>query len=165
MTNAKPSKSSRKREHLALQELGEKLIALKDSELDSIPLDDGLLDAIRDAARMKSHGALRRQKQLIGKLMTADDADRIRAALHEFGASERQSKRIFSLAERWRDRLITDSHNAMNEFEAENHVQDAELRQLLDELAATFDERTEKSLRRQIFRHVHAILVARTADG
>ena len=148
-----------------MQELGEKLIALKDSELGSISLDDGLLDAVREAARMKSHGALRRQKQLIGKLMTPDDADRIRAALYEFGAGERQARRIFSLAERWRDRLIMDGHKALTEFEAENHLEDAELRQLLDGLAATFNERTEKSLRRQVFRRVHAILVAKTEDG
>ena len=68
MTIDKPSKTARKREQLALQELGEYLIPLKSNDLDSIGLNEELLTAVRAATRIKSHGALRRQKQLIGKL-------------------------------------------------------------------------------------------------
>ncbi len=75
MTELKPSKSAKKREYLALQKLGEELIALKPSDLDSLPLDDELREAIIDAQKMKSHGALRRQKQYIGKLMRHVDAE------------------------------------------------------------------------------------------
>ncbi|NIA28230.1 MAG: DUF615 domain-containing protein, partial [Desulfobulbaceae bacterium] len=82
MTDSKPSKSARKREHLALQKLGEQLIALNESELDSLSLEDRLLRAVQAARRMKAHGALRRQKQLIGKLMKNVDAEPIRIALN-----------------------------------------------------------------------------------
>lgn len=44
-------------------------------------LDETLLDAILEAKRMKKRGALRRQKQYIGKLMGRVDPDPIRAAL------------------------------------------------------------------------------------
>jgi len=80
--DTKPSKSARKRAYLALQKLGEELITLRDSDLRSLPLDEELLDAVVDAQSIKAHGALRRQKQYIGKLMgRIDDAEPLRKAL------------------------------------------------------------------------------------
>jgi ribosome-associated protein len=82
LDDTKPSKSARKRAYLALQKLGEELITLRDSELRSLPLDEELLDAVLEAQTIKAHGALRRQKQYIGKLMgRIDDAEPIREAL------------------------------------------------------------------------------------
>ncbi len=81
MTDSKPSKSARKREFLALQKIGEELIALTESDLREIGLDEDLLDAVLDARQIKSHGALRRQKQYIGKIMRHVDPEPIRAAM------------------------------------------------------------------------------------
>lgn len=81
MDDLKPSKSARKREYLALQKLGEELITLKESELASLPLDENLLEAVLEARQMKAHGALRRQKQYIGKLMRHVDPEPIRAEM------------------------------------------------------------------------------------
>lgn len=81
MTDTKPSKSAKKREYLALQKLGEELITLRESDLDSMPLDEELRDAVLEARQMKARGALRRQKQYIGKLMRRTDAEPIRLAL------------------------------------------------------------------------------------
>jgi len=77
----KPSKSARKREYIALQKLGEELIALKEPDLDSLPLDDRLREAVMEARQIKAHGALRRQKQYIGKLMRHIDPDPLRAEM------------------------------------------------------------------------------------
>ena len=159
MTIDKPSKNERKREQHALQELGEYLIPLTNRELDSIGLSDELLAAVRAAARIKSHGALRRQKQLIGKLMRQADADLIRARLENFSARDLHEKRLFAKAERWRDSLLNDGQSALDNFAAETGVVDAELAQLLSELDRTPNERTEKALKRQVFRRVHDILV------
>jgi ribosome-associated protein len=79
--DAKPSKSARKRAYQALQKLGEELIPLMESDLRSLNLDDELLRAVLDAKRMTKRGALRRQKQYIGKLMSRVDPEPIRAAL------------------------------------------------------------------------------------
>lgn len=81
MTEIKPSKSARKREYLAAQKLGEELITLKQSDLDQLPLDNDLLEAVIDARQIRAHGALRRQKQYIGKLMRQIDPEPIRTAL------------------------------------------------------------------------------------
>ena len=81
MDDLKPSKSARKREYIALQKLGEELISLKASDLDRLPLDDNLRDAVLEARQMKAHGALRRQKQYIGKLMRHIDPEPIRSEM------------------------------------------------------------------------------------
>ena len=81
MTELKPSKSAIKREYLALQKLGEELITLRQSEIDSLPLDDDLREAIMEARQIKAHGALRRQKQYIGKLMRNIDAEPLKQEL------------------------------------------------------------------------------------
>jgi ribosome-associated protein len=159
VTIDKPSKTARKREQQALQDLGEHLIPLKSSELDAIGLSEGLLQAVRAATRMKSHGALRRQKQLIGKLMRQADADLVRARIDASGARDRAEKQMFAKAEKWRDKLLTGGSQELQEFETVSGASDAELRQLLAKLAVTINERTEKTLKRQVFRRVHAILV------
>ena len=81
MDDIKPSKSARKREYLALQRLGESLIPLQEPDLLALELDEELLEAVLEARRMKKHGALRRQKQYIGKLMSRLDPEPIREAL------------------------------------------------------------------------------------
>ena len=81
MKDSKPSKSALKREFIALQKLGEDLITLKESDLRQMELDEDLLEAVLDARRIKSHSALRRQKQYIGKIMRRVDPQPIRAAM------------------------------------------------------------------------------------
>ena len=81
MDDLKPSKSARKREYIALQKLGEELILLKQSDLDSLPLYDNLREAVMEAQQIKAHGALRRQKQYIGKLMRHIDPEPLRAEM------------------------------------------------------------------------------------
>ena len=81
MDDTKPSKSARKREHLARQKLGEELITLSEADLRSMALDEDLFEAVLEARGIKSHGALRRQKQYIGKIMRHIDPEPIRTAL------------------------------------------------------------------------------------
>jgi ribosome-associated protein len=59
----------------------EELITLRESDLQAMPLDEELRDAVLEARRIKAHGALRRQKQYIGKLMGRIDPEPIREAL------------------------------------------------------------------------------------
>jgi ribosome-associated protein len=77
----RPSKSSRKRAAHAAQALGERLITLKETDLTRLPLPETLLDAVREARRIKARGGLSRQKQYIGKLMRDLDTAAIEDAL------------------------------------------------------------------------------------
>ena len=62
-----PSKSSRKRAAHALQKLGERLVRMKPEDVATLPLPEMLSDAITEARRLRSHGALSRQYQYIGQ--------------------------------------------------------------------------------------------------
>lgn len=68
------SKSQKKREAEALQKLGTQLIALNPDKIELLPLSDPLKQAILEAKTLKSHGAVRRHAQWIGKLMRSIDS-------------------------------------------------------------------------------------------
>lgn len=164
MTQPKPSKSARKREQLELQKLGEQLIGLSADELLALPIDERLRDAVLAAAKIRSHGALRRQKQLIGKLMRSCDPEPIRRALDARVADERQAKRIFADAERWRDRITAGGDEELRSFCELSGASAAPLGDLLGGIRNAPSERTEKTLRRQLFRQIHDALMAAARD-
>jgi ribosome-associated protein len=104
----RPSKSQRKRESTALQDMGAELVALSRDQLKKIDLPDNLLAAVRDCQRFTSHGAISRQMQYIGKLMRGIDPVPIQAALDEInGVSAAANARQHAL-ERLRVRLLED---------------------------------------------------------
>jgi ribosome-associated protein len=76
-----PSKSSRKRAAHAAQKLGEQLVRMRAQEVAQLPLSEELRDAIAEARRLSSRGALARQHQYIGKLMRDIDLAALEAAL------------------------------------------------------------------------------------
>jgi ribosome-associated protein len=77
------SKSQKKREADILQKAGMKLVTLPASILDKIPLPEYLRKAIYDARGMKGNGAIRRQAQLIGKIIRTADHEAILKAMRE----------------------------------------------------------------------------------
>ena len=164
MTDSKPSKTELKRRHHALQKLGEQLLELRQELVDTLDLDERLQDALAEARKMSSHEALRRHKQYIGKLMRDVDVAPIEALLAKLNADDRRRKRLFAEAERWRDRIVREGRSALTEFEAEvgEKLDDVEI--MVDELGRTFSDRVEKTLKRDIFRHIHEALAARKAD-
>ena len=115
----RPSKSELKRRSTDLQDLGEALIELSDSELDELPLPDALKDAVLLARRITKHGGLYRQKQYIGKLMRKIDAEPIREALEVKRARERGEALRFRRVEQWRDRLLKDGLPALDVLRSE----------------------------------------------
>ena len=64
-----------------MQKLGEHLVAMREQERALLPLSETLREAIAEARRLTSRGALARQFQYIGKLMRDEDVPAIEAAL------------------------------------------------------------------------------------
>ena len=62
----RPSKSQRKRDMHARQDLGKKLVELTGAQLGRLPLEEGLLAAIVETQRVSGHEAKRRQLQYVG---------------------------------------------------------------------------------------------------
>lgn len=149
------SKSARKREYLLLQALGEKLIELPVPDLAAMQLDERLFDAIVDAKSMRSHGALRRQRQLIGKLMRGADAERIETTLDALGRADRAANAVFHSAEHWRERLCAEGPEALAAFGRLTGRDTAALDRLLRELESAANEPARRGIRRRLFRAIH----------
>lgn len=127
-----PSRSARKREAEGLQQLGETLTTLTAAQLHGVPISAALREAIHSFSRIDSHGARRRQLQLIGKLMRQEDADEIRAALARFDQTSAVAIAAHHQAERWRERLLLEGNTALTEFLAQQPAIDRQrLRQLI----------------------------------
>jgi len=156
-----PSKTARKRDTLALQELGERLIGLPEAQLRSMGLDERLVDALVAASAIKARGALRRQRQLIGKLMRHEDPEPIRRRLDEIEGADRAARADFKRAEAWRDALVAEGRPALERFAKLTGNVNPALESLLDELGRTGDRDRRRSLSRAIFRAVSAALGSR----
>lgn len=69
------SRSQRKRESSALQEVGEKLAALSPARQEVLPLPPDLRDALVEFRRISNREARRRHLQYIGRLMREAEAE------------------------------------------------------------------------------------------
>jgi ribosome-associated protein len=105
-----PSKTKRKQEMHALQNIGEELVGLNKDRLAQLNLPDNLLDAVLEARRLTGHEARRRHMQYLGKLMRTVDAEPIQAKLDEWNNVTRVQAAKFHLLEHWRERLLTEEH-------------------------------------------------------
>lgn len=103
-----PSKTQRKHEMHALQDLGEALIALDPQRLAVLDLPDRLVDAIAEARSIRAHEGRRRQIQFIGKLMRTVDPVPVRAAIELWTSGSDAERVLFAQLERWRERVLAD---------------------------------------------------------
>ena len=113
-----PSKSEKKRRAHAAQDLGEALIALREADLAALQLPAALLEAVREARRIRSRAATVRQRQYIGKLMRQIDPEPIRHALAARSEQDAQETQRFKRAEHWRARLVGEGDAALEALAA-----------------------------------------------
>lgn len=105
------SRQKRKNEVEAWQQAGERLIKLSEPQLKQLELPEEIYDAVIEAKRLTANGAIRRQRQYIGRLMREDeDPDAIVARLQALEGNARHQVAKLHLIERWRDRLIADEN-------------------------------------------------------
>jgi ribosome-associated protein len=104
----RPSKSQRKRDMLALQEIGSDLVKLSTDQVSKLDLPEKLREAVLEAQRITSHEGKRRQLQLVGKLMRQVDPAPIEKQLAAIRGESRGAVVLMHRCERWRDRLIED---------------------------------------------------------
>jgi len=154
------SKSQHKRDMAALRDLGASLLDLPQARVDALPLSGKLADALRDARRITSHEARRRQVQYIGKLMREEDPEPIRAALAEAAGQSAAARARQKRLEQWRERLIKDDA-ALTEFAGENPSADVQvlralIRNARKEIAGAHPPRAQ----RELFRVVRELLAA-----
>jgi ribosome-associated protein len=119
------SKTRRKKDMHALQQLGVELVKLPAARLEKLDLPEALREAVSDARRFNAREALRRQMQYIGRLMRDVDAAHIAEQLAAWrGASDQETARQHQL-ERWREKLLA-SDEALTEWLAEHPGSDSQ---------------------------------------
>ena len=151
----RPSKSQRKRDMTALQDLGESLLRLTSAELARIDLPEELRQAITGSARITSHEARRRHLQYIGKLMRQVDPQPLRAAIDDATGESKQAVALMHRCERLRDALLADD-GALGAVLAE--LPGADVQQLRSTIRAARREHAEgrpPRHARQLYRWLH----------
>ena len=153
------SKSQKKREADALQKVGVELIALSFEKLDALPLPDNLRRAIVEAKLLKSHGAIRRQAQLIGKLMRSENSEDILAGYEQIQAEASATTAEFHEAELWRTRLMNEGKDALTEFVTAHQPSDIlKLRQLIKKAVDEQKKELHLGASKALFRYLRSCL-------
>ena len=155
----KPSRTQRKREAESLQDVGERLLVLPESKLAQLPLPGSLLDAVRVGRELNHRGALRRQRQYIGRLMRELDTKTLQQALARLDDQEAQEQAHFHAVENWRDRLLNEGSAALEAFfDAHPHADRQRLRQLVQASQAEMKANKPPRHRRELFREIRQVL-------
>jgi len=151
------SKSQMKREMEALQSLGERLTELNDKQLEQVPLEDRLLNAITEYRRLRKNEARRRQRQFIGKLMRDTDAEAIAKVLDRFDASRTAHTQHFHKLEQWRKRLLDESPALTQFFDEYPQVDVQHLRQLVRNTQKEKRHNQDSGAGRKLFRYLREV--------
>lgn len=151
----RPSKSQRKREMTALQELGEKLVALAPDTLKKMPLDEGLLDTLLQAQKITQREARRRHLQRVGKLMRSADAEAIQLAYDNTQAGSREAARALHELEQWRARLLQEGDSVIGEIlQAFPGIEAQPLRQLVRDAKREAGQQKPPAAARKLFQYL-----------
>lgn len=157
---AKPSKSAKKREAQAVDELAKRLLSLSDDELADLPLGDDLRETLEATRRTRTHSAQRRQRLYLAKRLRQLDTAPIADACDALAEREGGARRLFHSAERWRDRLLAEDEPSLEEFFAVSGRDNPRLRELLEARRGARADAERRRLGREVFREIHADLAA-----
>lgn len=176
-----PSRSEKKRQSIALQNMGEELTRLGPQEVKNLDLPADLREALQLYARIGDHEGRRRQMQFIGRVMREIDPAPIRAMLDARREVSAAATAALHKAEQWRDRLLTadeaelaelvdtllaarptqpesDSTEEADAKQGQKPLGAAELRALAVAARKEAVENTSPQARRTLFRAIHGML-------
>lgn len=152
------SRSQLKREMLALQKMGERLVGLSPVLIEKMDLPPAIKEAVIQAQGIKKHGARRRQLQYIGTLMRKIDPEPIQDALDRLDRGQQKEAWAFKQTEDLRDRLIGGDDGLIEELV--HRFADAD-RQHLRRLVLTARQEKEKGRppksSRALFRYLRSL--------
>ena len=155
-----PSKSALKRRMLALQQLGESLVGLNEKQLARVPIaDERLSRAIRETRQIRSNSARRRHMQFIGKLMRNTDAEKIQQQYDDYLKSKNSQAEAFHQLEKWRDRILKEGDNAINDIMRQyENFERSRLRQLVRNAASEAGKNQSPKSARQLFQYLKEVI-------
>lgn len=155
IVDERPSKSSLKREMLALQALGKKLSELTPDVLKKMPLDENLLDAILQHQKIFQREAGRRHLQLIGKLMREADIEAVKLAYENTQTGGIEASRSLHELEHWRTRLLDEGDQAVGEaMQTFPGIEAQPLRQLIRDAKREATQQKPPAAQRKLFQYL-----------
>ena len=110
-----PSKSQLKRDSHHFVEIGDDILKLSAEDIQSLDLPADLEEAIKTALKIKSRSGLKRQRLYIGKLLRNIDDESIEAQVRKIQHRHDTNTAHFKRLEKWRDKLIDNDRQALNE--------------------------------------------------
>lgn len=158
------SKSQKKRDMLALQDIGVELVGLSAETINKFELPDNLRTAVLEAKRIpkSKYGGMKRQMQYIGRLMREIDPAPIIEQLNSLKAPNKKQVALHHLAELWRERMLTDE-TALNAFV--NAFPDADAALLARYISGANDDKAKgrpPKNYRLLYSQVHDLIVAQS---
>lgn len=153
------SKSEIKRDAEALKKLGAKLVVLTKTNLEKIPLDSNLLEAIELAQRSVKE-AKRRQLQYIGKLLRSTDIEPIQEALDKIENKHNQQQVMLHKLEFMRDDLITKGDEGLADLINEYTQLDRQhLRNLIRSAQKEKEQNKPPKAYREIYQYLKQMII------
>ena len=150
-----PSKTQVKRECDHLVDLGEEMLKLKTEELQSMELPDDIEAAIKTAMKIKSRSGLKRQRQYIGKLLRSADNEAIESQLRKIQHRHDTNTAQFKRLEKWRDKLIENDKETLNEVIARYPMIDRQhINQLIRAAHQEHERKKPPAASRKLFKYL-----------
>ena len=140
------SRTQQKKEATRMQALGEQLLEFKITDLDQIPLPDRVRIAITEYKRLpNSHGAKKRQKQYLGKIMRDCSKEEINEAINLLQLPRKTSPQSRILARELTEIILTAGDDGINQILSKHsRLQRQKLRQLFREYSKAAEENRAK---------------------
>lgn len=156
---AGPSRSARKREAKAIEDLARELVELPETEVEGIPLAENIAGEIRQARTTRAHGARKRQiKHLAGMLRRhPEEVARLQGFLKGRNQVRREEADAFHRIEELRDRLCAPDRFAAALEESLREIPDLD-RDSLSRLARAVHTGGDRKAYREIFRRLRKAL-------
>lgn len=156
-----PSKTRRKAEMHALQDMGEALILLEPKRLAElaaeVALPERLVEAVREARSITAWGGRKRQLKYVGKLMRDIDPEPVRRRLELWAAGHDIHTARQHALEQWRDRLLAEP-SALDALSAEHPRLDRpRFRALIAKAREERDRGEPPHAFRELFRELKAL--------
>ena len=157
------SKTQAKKASHDLQDLGEAVVALPADRLKDLALNEGLMYAIEQFKKTKTHEGRRRQMQYIGKLMRRADPAPMIEAVAAMNLGQAKDALTLHQAERWRAELLADDNALTSWTQAHPQTDLQQLRSLVrsarKDASAVPEKRSGKAVR-DLFKFIRAALQA-----
>ncbi len=156
------SKTEQKKAVQRMAALGEQLAELSAKQIQQLPVDERLIDALLDVQTISSFEARRRQFSRIGKLLRTENETIILSYL-----TPKQGIKKLAQLQRWVDRMVEQGDPAINEFSkiynaSERHALRQHVLRIHRDISQELDAATLEQDKTNFFNYVQQVALLST---